>query len=124
MLKNSASRSVYRSPMLLEARKFYEDKIGLTPKEQYAGGLIYGVRRRLVGLHVPRQRAPVPSKASTAFWAVADVVAEVAELKSRERLCSGYDMPGSRPSTASRAGAARGRVVQGHGREHPRHQPT
>jgi hypothetical protein len=34
------------------------------------------------------------SKASTAFWAVDDVVTEVAELKSRGVVFEEYDMPG------------------------------
>jgi hypothetical protein len=34
------------------------------------------------------------SKASTAFWAVDDVAAEVAELKARGVVFEEYDMPG------------------------------
>jgi hypothetical protein len=34
------------------------------------------------------------SKASTAFWAVEDVAAEVSELKSRGVIFEEYDMPG------------------------------
>jgi hypothetical protein len=34
------------------------------------------------------------SKASTAFWSVADVEKEVAELKSRGVVFEEYDMPG------------------------------
>ena len=47
------------------------------------------------------------SKASTAFWAVKDVAAEVAELKARGVVFEEYDMPGIKMenSIASAGGA-------------------
>ena len=47
------------------------------------------------------------SKASTAFWAVNDVAAEVAELKARGVVFEEYDMPGIKMenSIASAGGA-------------------
>ena len=47
------------------------------------------------------------SKASTAFWAVDDVAAEVAELKARGVVFEEYDMPGIKMenSIASAGGA-------------------
>ena len=51
------------------------------------------MRRRIDGLHVPVGGAGT-SKASTAFWAVEDVAAEVAELKKRGVVFEEYDMPG------------------------------
>jgi hypothetical protein len=47
------------------------------------------------------------SKASTAFWAVEDVVAEVRELKGKGVVFEDYDMPGIKMenSIASRGGA-------------------
>src|ERR1700756_2088883 len=41
------------------------------------------------------------SKASTAFWAVDDVVAEVAELKARGVVFEEYDMPGDKDGKQS-----------------------
>src|SRR5258705_4952184 len=78
---------------IARARKFYEEKVGLKPKEEYAGGVIYECGN---GSWVFMYRSPGAgtSKASTAFWAVADVAKEVAELKSRGVVFEGYSMPG------------------------------
>jgi catechol 2,3-dioxygenase-like lactoylglutathione lyase family enzyme len=93
MLKNARIVPYIPVADVARARKFYEDKIGLTPKEQYAGGLIYECGDGSWVFMYPSAGAGT-SKASTAFWAVADVVAEVAELKSRGVLFEEYDMPG------------------------------
>jgi len=74
------------------ARKFYEEKIGLTPKEVYAGGVIYECGGGTWVFMYPSPGAGT-SKASTAFWAVEDVEKEVAELKSRGVVFEEYDMP-------------------------------
>lgn len=75
------------------ARKFYEQKLGLEPKEEYAGGVIYECGK---GSRAFMYRSPGAgtSKASTAFWAVDDVSAEVAELKARGVVFEEYDLPG------------------------------
>ena len=75
------------------ARRFYEEKIGLTPKEVYAGGVIYECGGGSWVFMYPSAGAGT-SKASTAFWAVEDVEKEVAELKSRGVVFEEYDMPG------------------------------
>jgi len=74
------------------ARRFYEEKVGLTPKEVYAGGVIYECGGGTWVFMYPSQGAGT-SKASTAFWAVEDVEKEVAELKSRGVVFEEYDMP-------------------------------
>ncbi len=74
------------------ARKFYEEKVGLKPREQYAGGVIYECGGTEAFLY-PTPNAGT-SKASQAFWSVDDVEAEVAELKSRGVEFEEYDMPG------------------------------
>jgi catechol 2,3-dioxygenase-like lactoylglutathione lyase family enzyme len=78
---------------LARARKFYEQKIGLKAKEEYAGGVIYECAKGSWVFLYPSAGAGT-SKASTAFWAVDDVAAEVAELKSRGVAFEEYDMPG------------------------------
>ena len=93
MLKNGRIVPYIPVADVARARKFYEDKIGLTPKEQYAGGLIYECGDGSWVFMYPSAGAGT-SKASTAFWAVADVVADVAELKSRGVVFEEYDMPG------------------------------
>ena len=75
------------------ARKFYEEKVGLKPKEEYAGGVIYECGSGSWVFMYPSAGAGT-SKASTAFWAVDDVDAEVRELKNRGVVFEEYDMPG------------------------------
>ena len=89
------------------ARKFYEEKVGLKPKEEYAGGVIYECGNGSQVFMYPSAGAGT-SKASTAFWAVDDVVAEVAELKARGVVFEEYDMPGIKMenSIASAGGAS------------------
>lgn len=74
------------------ARRFYEDKVGLKAKEEYAGGVIYECGNGSVAFMYPSAGAGT-SRASTAFWAVDDVAAEVAQLKSRGVVFEEYDMP-------------------------------
>ena len=75
------------------ARRFYEDKVGLKPKEEYAGGVIYECGKGS-WFFMYRSAGAGTSKASTAFWAVDDVAAEVKELKARGVMFEEYDMPG------------------------------
>ena len=75
------------------ARKFYEGMLGLTAKEEYAGGVIYECGKGSWVFMYPSAGAGT-SKASTAFWAVDDVEAEVAALKARGVAFEEYDMPG------------------------------
>lgn len=93
MLKNSPIIPYIPVADVARARKFYEEKIGLTPKEVYAGGVIYECGGGSWVFMYPSAGAGT-SKASTAFWAVDDVEKEVAELKSRGVVFEEYDMPG------------------------------
>ena len=52
MLKNAAIVPYIPVANVARARKFYEEKVGLEAKEEYAGGIILSMRQRLVGLHV------------------------------------------------------------------------
>ena len=74
------------------ARKFYEGTLGLKPKGDYAGGVIYECGGSEVFLY-PTSNAGT-SKASQAFWQVDDVEAEVADLKARGVKFEEYDLPG------------------------------
>lgn len=78
---------------MARARKFYEEKVGLKPREEYAGGVIYECGK---GSWAFMYRSPGAgtSKASAAFWAVDDVETEVAELKARGVVFEEYEMPG------------------------------
>jgi predicted enzyme related to lactoylglutathione lyase len=74
------------------ARKFYEGIVGLIPKQEYAGGVIYECGGTEVFMY-PTSNAGT-SRASQAFWQVDDVEAEVADLKARGVKFEEYDMPG------------------------------
>jgi catechol 2,3-dioxygenase-like lactoylglutathione lyase family enzyme len=93
MLTNAAIVPYIPVSNVARARKFYEGTLGLTPKEEYAGGVIYECGSGSWVFMYPSPGAGT-SKASTAFWAVDDVAAEVAELKARGVVFEEYDMPG------------------------------
>lgn len=75
------------------ARKFYEEKLGFTPKQEIAGGVVYECGDRTACFLYPTPNAGT-SKASQAFWQVEDVEREVAELKARGVKFEEYDTPG------------------------------
>lgn len=75
------------------ARKFYEEKIGLAPKEEIAGGVAYEFAKGTACFLYPTPNAGT-SQASQAFWQVHDIEHVVAELKRRGVTFEEYDMPG------------------------------
>jgi catechol 2,3-dioxygenase-like lactoylglutathione lyase family enzyme len=93
MLKNAPIVPYIPVSDVARARKFYEEKIGLIPLEEYAGGVIYECGKGSWVFMYPSGGAGT-SKASTAFWEVNDIAAEVAELKARGVVFEEYDMPG------------------------------
>jgi predicted enzyme related to lactoylglutathione lyase len=92
MLKNAPIVPYIPVADVARARKFYEEKVGLTPREEYAGGVIYECGGGSWVFMYPSAGAGT-SKASTAFWTVEDVVKEVADLKARGVVFEEYDMP-------------------------------
>ena len=92
MLGTAPIRAYLPVSDLARARKFYEGTVGLRPKEEYAGGVIYECGGAEVFMY-PTPNAGT-SKASQAFWQVADVEAEVADLKARGVIFEEYDFPG------------------------------
>ena len=93
MLTNSPIVPYIPVADVARARKFYEGKLGFKPREEYAGGVIYECGTGSWVFMYPSAGAGT-SKASTAFWAVDDVAAEVAELKARGVVFEEYNMPG------------------------------
>jgi catechol 2,3-dioxygenase-like lactoylglutathione lyase family enzyme len=93
MLKNAAIVPYIPVSDVPRARKFYEGTLGLQPKEEYAGGVIYQCGMGSWAFLYPTPNAGT-SKASQAFWTVQDVEAEVADLKARGVVFEEYDMPG------------------------------
>ena len=103
MLKNAPIVPYIPVADVGRARKFYEEKVGLKPKQEYAGGVIYECGNGSWVFMYPSPGAGT-SKASTAFWAVEDVVAEVAALKARGVVFEEYDMPGIRTENSIATG--------------------
>ncbi len=106
MLKNARVVPYIPVADVGRARKFYEEKVGLKPKEEYAGGVIYECGNGSRVFMYPSPGAGT-SRASTAFWQVNDLAAEVTELKAKGVVFEEYDMPGIRMenSIASADGA-------------------
>ena len=89
------------------ARRFYEGQLGLKPKLETAGGVVYEF-----GDHTGCFLYPTPnagtSKASQAFWQVDDVDREIEDLKARGVVFEHYEMPGERSASgAVTAGGAK-----------------
>jgi catechol 2,3-dioxygenase-like lactoylglutathione lyase family enzyme len=91
MLKNAAIVPYIPVSNVARAREFYEKKVGLQPKEEYAGGVVYECANGSFVFMYPTPNAGT-NKASTAFWSVQDVEQEVAELKGRGVVFEEYDM--------------------------------
>jgi predicted enzyme related to lactoylglutathione lyase len=93
MLKNAPIVPYIPASDVTRARRFYEQKVGLVPREEFAGGVVYECGDRSWIYLYPTPNAGT-SKASQAFWEVDDVEAEVAELKARGVVFEEYDVPG------------------------------
>ena len=93
MLKNAPVVPYIPASNVARARTFYEEKVGLVPREEVAGGVVYecGDRSWIFLYH---SGGAGTSKASQAFWQVKDVEAEVAELKARGVTFEEYNLPG------------------------------
>jgi predicted enzyme related to lactoylglutathione lyase len=78
---------------LARARRFYEEKVGLKPRQEIAGGVAYEFAGGTACFLYPTPNAGT-SKASQAFWQVDDIEREVAELKARGVTFEEYDTPG------------------------------
>jgi catechol 2,3-dioxygenase-like lactoylglutathione lyase family enzyme len=105
MLANAPIRAYIPASNVARARTFYERTLGLSPKQEYAGGVIYECGGTDVFLY-PTPNAGT-SRASQAFWQVADVEKEVLELKARGVTFEHYDMPGMNTNGIATAGGAK-----------------
>jgi predicted enzyme related to lactoylglutathione lyase len=93
MLQNAPIYAYIPAKDVARARKFYEEKLGLKPKQEIAGGVAYEFGKGTGCFLYPTPNAGT-SKASQAFWQVEDVEREVRELKARGVRFEDYDMPG------------------------------
>ena len=78
---------------LPRARKFYEGTLGFTPLETNEAGVMYesGKGSRFFAY---KSAGAGTNKASTAFWDVPNIDAEMAELRKRGVVFEEYDTPG------------------------------
>jgi predicted methyltransferase/predicted enzyme related to lactoylglutathione lyase len=93
MLQDSPMFSYIPAKDVTRARRFYEERVGLKPTRELAGGVVYEFANHTSCFLYPTPNAGT-SKASQAFWEVADVEREVAELRARGVTFEDYDMPG------------------------------
>jgi catechol 2,3-dioxygenase-like lactoylglutathione lyase family enzyme len=92
MLSNYEMHSTIPAHDLDRARRFYAEKLGLTPTREAPGGLIYEYGDTWFLLY-PSQGAGT-AQHTVAGWQVDDIKAEVAELKSRGVVFEEYNLPG------------------------------
>ena len=93
MLQESPMYSYLPANDVARARTFYERKLGFRPSEEIAGGVVYRFANGTSCFLYPTPNAGT-NRASQAFWQVADVEREVAELKARGVTFEEYDVPG------------------------------
>src|SRR5438093_3562755 len=93
MLQNAPMYPYIPAKDVRRARKFYEEKLGFTPRQELAGGVTYSFGDRTACFLYPTPNAGT-SRASQAFWQVDNIEREVADLKSRGVTFEEYDMPG------------------------------
>ena len=106
MLQDAPMYSYIPAKDVARAREFYERKIGLKPKQEIAGGVVYEFGKGTACFLYPTPNAGT-SQASQAFWDVKDVEREVEELKARGVVFEKYDMPGADENGIVTAGGAK-----------------
>src|SRR5262245_29781 len=108
MLQNAPMYSYIPARDVPRARGFYEGKLGLKPKQEINGGVVYEFAGRTACFLYPTPNAGT-SQASQAFWDVSDVDREITELKARGVTFERYDdLPGTRtPGGAVDFGSAK-----------------
>ena len=107
MLHDFAMYAYIPARDLARARRFYEDKVGLEPKQETNGGVVYEFAKGTAAFLYPTPNAGT-SQASQAFWSVQDVDGLMRKLKAKGVVFEDYDMPGERsPEGAITAGGAK-----------------
>ncbi len=92
MLQSSPMFAYLPAKDLARARTFYEGKLGFTVKAETGGGVVYGSANGTACFLYPTPNAGT-NKASQAFWEVADIEKEVAELEAKGVVFELYDTP-------------------------------
>src|SRR5436853_616764 len=92
MLANRPIHAALPAADLERARRFYAEKLGLTPESEATGGLFYHCGENTRFLLFPSQ-GTASGTHTQAGWTVDDIEAEVAALKARGVVFEEYDMP-------------------------------
>jgi predicted enzyme related to lactoylglutathione lyase len=106
MLQNHPMYSYIPAKDMARARKFYEQKVGLLPKQEVAGGVVYACANGTACFMYPTPNAGT-SQASQAFWQVENIEREVADLDARGVTFEKYDMQGVDDNGIVTAGGAK-----------------
>jgi predicted enzyme related to lactoylglutathione lyase len=107
MLQSSPMYAYIPATDVARARRFYEEKVGLKPGREIAGGVVYVFAGGTACFLYPTRNAGT-NRASQAFWQVEDIDREVADLKSRGVTFEEYDVPGMKTHNGiATAGGAR-----------------
>jgi predicted enzyme related to lactoylglutathione lyase len=104
MLQKSPLFAYIPAKDLARARAFYEQKLGFTPGRELGGGVTYDFADGTACFLYSTPNAGT-SAASQAYWSVADIEKEVAELKAKGIVFERYGTPDD-ISTAGGAKAA------------------
>jgi len=91
MLSDARIDAALPASDLDRARRFYEEKLGLTPASEFEGGLVYEGAEGTRFLLFPSFGAPSGDHTQIGFT-VSDFDAEVAELRSRGVVFEEYDL--------------------------------
>jgi catechol 2,3-dioxygenase-like lactoylglutathione lyase family enzyme len=93
MLANLYTYATLPAANLERAKRFYAEKLGLTPEREAAGGFFY----RCGGdtqFFLFESQGTASGSHTQAGWITDDIEAEVAALKARGLVFEEYDMPG------------------------------
>ncbi len=92
MLTNSPIYASLPAADLERAKRFYAEKLGLTPESELPGGLLYRCGKDSRFSVFPSE-GEVSGTHTQAIWLVEDVESEVAALKARGIVFEEYDLP-------------------------------
>jgi predicted enzyme related to lactoylglutathione lyase len=93
LLKAATPKAALPVEDLARARRFYEEKLGMTPSREVEGALFYEGNGNSGFLLFPTGGRPSGQHTQMA-WFVKDIAATVAELKRRGVRFEDYDFPG------------------------------
>jgi catechol 2,3-dioxygenase-like lactoylglutathione lyase family enzyme len=93
MLANCRIHSTLPATDLERAKRFYAEKLGLTPEKEEPGGLFYRCGGGTLFLLYPSQGAASGTHTQAGWLTNNDIEAEVADLKARGVVFEEYDTP-------------------------------